>query len=226
MLMNEQDGTGQSIEASLRRSVDNPSQNNRAVTSRSIALAQIVMMMLRSPNYRHYSLSDLEWLVLPPLMLGQIAMAGNRPDPNGADLPLAVMFWAKVSPEVDMRICSNLSAPIRLRPDEWRSGEILWLADMLGDMSAGHALIKNVLTTTLAGRTLRVRSLDGDGKPALRELGTSSFSTSAAPGTGACSHAASNPIGMVCPACVLTGCSGRCRSVKAGQGEQLNVSRS
>jgi hemolysin-activating ACP:hemolysin acyltransferase len=223
MLMNEPDGTGRFIEASLRRGPDNLSQNNRAVMSQSIALAQIVMMMLRSPNYRHYSLSDLEWLVLPPLMLGQIAMAGTRPDPNDADLPLAVMFWATVSPEVDMRISSNLSAPIRLRPDEWRSGEILWLADMLGDMSAGHSLIKNVLTTTLAGRTLRVRSLGSDGKPALRELGTSSFSTVAVPGTGSCSHAASSSIGMVCPACVLTGCSGRCRSGKAGQGEQLNV---
>ena len=80
-------------------------------------------------------------------------MVETKPDQSGSRQPLAAMFWASVSTEVDRRISSNLSAPIRLRPDEWRSGDILWIADMIGDMSAGHALVKNVLDTTLAGRT-------------------------------------------------------------------------
>src|SRR4029078_7509587 len=96
--------------------------------------------------------------------------------------PCDGMLWATVSTEVDSRISSNLSAPVRLRPDEWRSGDILWIADMIGDTSAGHALVKNILDTALAGRTVRVRSLDSDGRPILLEVGASSVSVVATDG--------------------------------------------
>src|SRR6185312_7879348 len=120
-------------------------QNKRVVMNQPMSLAQIIMLMLQSPSHRHFSLSDLEWMVLPPLKLGQVAMAESKPDQSGSRQPLAVLFWATVSAEVDRRISSNLSAPVRLRPDEWRSGDILWIADMIGDTSAGHALVKNIL---------------------------------------------------------------------------------
>ena len=156
MLADEADTNGLSNETSLlRRDLQDAPQSKRVVMNQPMALAQIITLMLQSPTHRHYSLSDLEWMVLPPLKLGQVAMAETKPDQSGSRQPLAVMFWATVSTEVDRRISSNLSAPIRLRPDEWRSGDILWIADMIGDMSAGHALVKNVLDTTLAGRTLQ-----------------------------------------------------------------------
>ena len=105
-----------------------------------------------------------------PVKAGTGRHGETKPDQSGSRQPLAVIFWATVSAEVDRRISSNLSAPIRLRPDEWRSGDILWIADMIGDMSAGHALVKNILDTALAGRTVRVRSLDSDGRPILLEV--------------------------------------------------------
>jgi hypothetical protein len=37
---------------------------------------------------------------------------------------------------VDKRLSENLTAPIRLRPDEWKSGDILWLVDAIGDGAA------------------------------------------------------------------------------------------
>ena len=44
-------------------------------------------------------------------------------------------LWANLSPEVDARLTQNLAAPIKLRPDEWRSGPILWLVDIIGDQA-------------------------------------------------------------------------------------------
>ena len=183
-----------------------------------MTLVQIITLMLQSPNYRHFSLSDLEWMVFPPLKLGQIAMAESKPDQSGSRQPLAVVFWASVSAEVDRRISSNLSAPVRLRPDEWRSGDILWIADMIGDMSAGHALVKNILDTALAGRTVRVRSLDSDGRPILLEVGASSVSVVATDGPATCGQCASRPpTGTLCASCVTTGCTGRCRQGNGGK---------
>jgi cytolysin-activating lysine-acyltransferase len=223
MLVNEADRISLSKEASpLRSDSQDLLQDKRAFLNQPIALAQIVMLMLQSPNYRHCSLSDLEWMVLPPLMLGQLAMAEPRPEQSGSSPPMAVMFWASVSTEIDRRISSNLSAPIRLRPDEWRSGDILWIADMIGDTCAGHTLIRNVLETTLAGRTLRVRSLDGDGRPVLLEVGASSVSVVAGPGPLTCAQSAPRSTGRVCASCVTTGCSGRCRRGSAGSSNPVS----
>jgi hemolysin-activating ACP:hemolysin acyltransferase len=222
MLADEADANGLSNETSLlRRDLQDTPQSKRVVMNQPMALGQIITLMLQLPNYRHFSLSDLEWMVLPPLRLGQVAMAETKPDPSGSRQPMAVMFWANVSTEVDKRISSNLAAPIRLRPDEWRSGDIIWIADMIGDMSAGHALVKNVLDTTLAGRTVRVRSLDSDGRPILLEVGASSLSVVATAGPTTCAQSEPCPTGRVCASCVTTGCSGRCRAGNGGSSNSV-----
>ena len=223
MLVNEADANGLSMEASLHRhNSQDPPQGKRVVMNQPLILGQILTLMLQSPNHRHYSLSDLEWMVLPPMRVGQVAMAESKPDQSDARLPLAVVFWASVSAEVDRRISSNLSAPIRLRPDEWRSGDILWIADMVGDMSAGHALVKNILDTILPGRALRVRSLDSEGRPILLEVGASSISVAATTGPETCTQSAACSTGMLCASCVTTGCTGRCRTGKAASSNSVN----
>jgi hemolysin-activating ACP:hemolysin acyltransferase len=215
MLVSEADTVGHSNEGNALRHESSP-RSERVVMNQPMVLAQIINLMLQSPNHRHFTLSDLEWMVFPALALGQIAMVESKPDQGGSRKPLAVLFWAAVSTEVDKRIASNLSAPIRLRPDEWRSGDTLWIADMIGDLSAGHALVKNLLETTLAGRALRVRSRDSDGRPILLEVGASSVSIVATAGPATCGQSAScPPTGTVCASCVTTGCTGRCRTAKA-----------
>ena len=99
----------------------------------SVAFAQIVSLLMRSPLYRHFAIADLEWLVIPPLATGMFALAEMKAQANGPSFPAAAVLWASVSPEVDARLSANLSAPIRLRPDEWRSGELLWIVAVAGD---------------------------------------------------------------------------------------------
>lgn len=217
MLMNEADVANQSNDASLPQHHPEAAARRHAVMNSSMTLAQIVRLMLQSANHRHFSLSDLEWMVLPALNAGQLAMAETKPDQSGLRQPLAVLFWASVSPEIDRRMSSNLEAPIRLRPDEWRSGDILWITDMIGDMSTGHALVKNVLDTILAGRTLKVRSLDAAGKRILLEVNASSVSVVATSEPDSCEHSGScPPNGILCASCVKTGCTGRCRQGRGG----------
>ena len=37
--------------------------------------AQIVAVLMRDANFRNLRLTDLEWLVLPPVMAGQFRLA-------------------------------------------------------------------------------------------------------------------------------------------------------
>jgi hypothetical protein len=52
----------------------------------------------------------------------------------GIVVPVGVALWASVSTDVDQRL-SDLSAPWRLQPDEWCSGDTLWLVELVGDLN-------------------------------------------------------------------------------------------
>jgi hemolysin-activating ACP:hemolysin acyltransferase len=143
-----------------------------AAVRHSLAFAQIVSILMHSPRYRHYTLGDLEWLVLPPLLTGQCSVAEAKSKENGASVPVAVALWASVSPEVDRRLAENLNTPIRLRPDEWRSGDILWLIDAVGDRRVVPGLLKQLADNTLKGREIKVRGRGEGGKVEVKNLQT------------------------------------------------------
>jgi hemolysin-activating ACP:hemolysin acyltransferase len=139
----------------------------------SVAFAQIVSVLMRSPRYRHYTLGDLEWLVVPALATGQWRVVGAQSKQKGVSVPVAVALWARVSPEVDKKLSENLHLPIRLRPDEWKSGDILWLVDAVGDPRVVPQLLKQLLETSFKGREAKVRAAGEDGKITVRRLGVS-----------------------------------------------------
>jgi len=141
-----------------------------AAVRHSLAFAQIVSILMHSPRYRHYTLGDLEWLVLPPLLTGQCSVAEAKSKENGASVPVAVALWASVSPDVDRRLAENLNTPIRLRPDEWRSGDILWLIDAVGDRRVVPGLLKQLADNTLKGREIKVRGRGEGGKVEVKNL--------------------------------------------------------
>src|SRR5882724_2910542 len=73
----------------------------------SVAFAQIITVLMRSPRYRHYTLGDLEWLVIPPLVTGQFTVANTSLKQNGVTVPVAIALWATVSAEVDKKLSEN-----------------------------------------------------------------------------------------------------------------------
>jgi len=146
-------------------------QRQAAVAIRqSLAFAQIISVLMRSPHYKHYTLADLEWLVLPPLLTGQFSVAEAGDQQSRIRMPLAVALWANVSSEVDKRLSENLSAPLRLRPDEWRSGDIPWLVDAVGDARMVSPFLKQLSETVFKGRDVKVRSRGKDGAAQVMNL--------------------------------------------------------
>ena len=108
------------------------------------SFGQIVTLMMRSAKYRHAFLAELDWLVAPAVATRQYSVAESQP--NGADLamPVAAIMWACVSPEVDARLSEARERP-RLRPSEWRSGQIPWLVETVGDAKAAAILLKRLV---------------------------------------------------------------------------------
>lgn len=192
----------------------------QALRSKMISafFGKIVTLLMRSPHYKHYSLSDLEWLVIPALLTNQFlvveaqmklpvpqnengdapvdgwqpkgaakkpvdraqpegavkeAVAGGQPDDTpvvGPRIPVGLALWAKVSPEVDEKLSANLYAPVKLRPDVWRSGEINWIIDVLGDEKIMQSLYAKLKGDVFKGQTFKVRAQNKEGQRLVQEV--------------------------------------------------------
>jgi hemolysin-activating ACP:hemolysin acyltransferase len=132
-----------------------------AIRQVDVTLGQIVTIFMRSAQHKQRPLADLEWLVLPAVLSGQCRVA--QAQQSSIVVPVGVALWANVSTDVDQRL-SDLSAPWRLQPDEWRSGDIPWLVELVADTSTQQALLKHLGETVFKGRRIRMRVRDANGK--------------------------------------------------------------
>jgi cytolysin-activating lysine-acyltransferase len=139
-------------------------QGEAASTRLLFRLGEIVSVMMRAPQFRAVPLGEIQALVLPPLTSGQYLVAEARSKTRGFISPVAVALWAKVSKEVDKRLSESLDKPIKLAPDEWKSGDIAWLIVLAGNPQAIAPVLKKFQDTTLKGQPLKMRSRTKDGK--------------------------------------------------------------
>lgn len=158
-----------------------PSQAANARQGRMTdGLAHIVALMMRDQRFRDVRIADLEWLVMPPILAGQWKVAqGAMPAKKGGDMkdggrlfPVAAALWASVSAEVDARLSANIDKPLVLKPAEWKSGDIIWLIVVPGQPAYVKELLQHLLANTFKGKTVKIRTVDRNGKPSVRTLDT------------------------------------------------------
>lgn len=107
------------------------------------ALGQIVWLFSQSPVHRTARIADLETTVMPAILTEQfrifrfgalagLEVAGDGPlaafTRDGLErMPLGVALWAQVSEAVEEKI----ERGERLTGDDWRSGDRLWLLELI-----------------------------------------------------------------------------------------------
>ena len=76
---------------------------------------------------------------------------------GGILVPVAVALWARVSKEIDAALAGNLDQPVRLKPNQWASGDNVWLVAVAGDRRALPKLIDGLAQGELKGQRIRMR---------------------------------------------------------------------
>lgn len=105
-----------------------------------------VMALMMVPRYRTQMITDLQHIVLDPMLKDRLAFAY----PSNTDQAIApdmsgFAIWANVSEEVDARIREQISNgvfPIRMKTEDWNSGDINWLLDVI---AANPETVTNVI---------------------------------------------------------------------------------
>jgi hemolysin-activating ACP:hemolysin acyltransferase len=151
-------------------------------------VADAVGLMMRSERHRHYSIGDLEWMLLPPLMLNQLLVSYARPGekaqapaadsmaPAGEQAPpernekqtpqapimaVAMVSFARVSPEVFAKLDAQkkVGVPYRLAPQEWASGDIVRVIDTIGSAAEIKGLMERL--SDRVSKSKEAKSADG-----------------------------------------------------------------
>jgi cytolysin-activating lysine-acyltransferase len=119
-----------------------PSGNGGAAASGEVpaktvaqVLGEITWLMTQSPRHKAMALGDLEWLVMPALLLRQFRIFYQ------GEQPVGVALWALADDLVAKRIDAG---DRRLAAVEWKSGAAMRIVDIVAPFG-GEAEMRNQL---------------------------------------------------------------------------------
>ncbi|MEM1035869.1 MAG: toxin-activating lysine-acyltransferase [Pseudomonadota bacterium] len=120
--------------------------------------AQVTISLMGVPRYASQPISDLQRLIMAPLIRYRIAIAmfKGKEDDRPGEMMAGIAIWASVSDETDARIREQVKAgvfPVQLQGDDWRSGDTLWLLDVIAPSEKlAAAVISNFSQVTKGGQ--------------------------------------------------------------------------
>ncbi len=102
-------------------------------------LGEITWLLTQSPAHKGFFISDIEWMIMVPVMLQQFRLFYDQ------DKPVGVVLWAKINKEVEERL---MAGNARMRPQDWKSGETLWVVEIIAPFGGHLEMIKDFKAET------------------------------------------------------------------------------
>ena len=104
---------------------------------------------------KHLFITDLEWLILPPVLLRQFRIFRQE------GKPIAFASWAYLSEEVEDRMAQGIR---RMSPLDWKSGESPWLIDLIAPFGGGDVIATELREQVFAGQQVKTLQPAADGQ--------------------------------------------------------------
>ncbi|MBN8285115.1 toxin-activating lysine-acyltransferase [Zoogloea sp.] len=117
-------------------------------------LGPMTWLMLQRGGTRNILLSELEWRVLPALALDQVRLHMRE------EAPIAFITWAKLSAAAAGRY---REPPHQLSPSDWKSGEDVWIIDVIAPFGGAAEAIQDLKEKVFPGQVLRQLSPSPEG---------------------------------------------------------------
>jgi cytolysin-activating lysine-acyltransferase len=127
----------------------------------SAVLGEVVWLLTQSPQHKQaFFLGDLEWMAMPPILLQQFRMFYAK------DRPIGVILWAFVNDEVEARL---LSGNARMRPQDWKCGDKLWIVEVVAPFGGTDEMLKDLKAKVFKDREIKFRGVES-GKGVVRAV--------------------------------------------------------
>src|SRR5438552_7784870 len=150
-----ENGSNATADDAATRGAPQPASTAPTISSPDAVFGQVVWLMMNMPQYRHVFLTDLEWMVLPPIKLNQYRLfrAGNH--------IVAFAAWAYLSEAAEARLQEPNP---RLAPADWKSGDRLWLIDLHAPFGQQELALKELRETALQGKVFKMHRWTPQGR--------------------------------------------------------------
>lgn len=142
-------------EAEMQQLADLAKAQAERVMGKIPVLGAVCWLMMQQPGARHTLLSELDWRVMPALVMEQAKLYMRD------TAPIAFVSWAKLSDDVAKRY---LEAPHHLTAADWKSGDQIWIIDMLTPFGGAAEVLKELRETVFAGKAIYQLMPDADGE--------------------------------------------------------------
>ncbi|MEJ2117705.1 MAG: toxin-activating lysine-acyltransferase [Alphaproteobacteria bacterium] len=132
---------------------------------RSAAFGEIVSVLMRSPRHKRLPLEALRVFVIPAIATHQYMIAKLKPQANeqAEAISAGLAIWASVSDVVDQRLRSKTGKEIRLAPDEWKSGDKLWLVDLVAPSKLMPTMLRDLEQKVVSDKEMYVQTRSAEG---------------------------------------------------------------
>ncbi len=117
------------------------------VLKRLPAMGPVIMLYMQSSHRRFQFISDLEWLLLPPLVSGQCKLYMKK------EYPVSFISWAFLDEDAEKRLFHNGG---KLRPEDWKSGENLWIIDITAPFGGVENMLRDIQKNEFPGQTIKM----------------------------------------------------------------------
>jgi len=118
-------------------------------------LGAVTWLMMQQAGVRNTLLSELDWRVMPALVLEQAKLYMRE------TAPIAYVSWAMLSDTVAQRY---VDGPHHLMAADWRSGDQVWIIDLVTPFGGAAEVMKELRETVFAGREVRQLMPDAHGQ--------------------------------------------------------------
>ncbi|MEK9967765.1 MAG: toxin-activating lysine-acyltransferase [Ferrovibrio sp.] len=98
-------------------------------------LGEVIWLMMYSAGHKHFFVTDLEWLAVPPVALRQFRLWRRN------NLPVAYASWAYLNETAEARLMQGVR---KLAPNDWKSGDRLWLVDLVVPFGGTEEVLKEL----------------------------------------------------------------------------------
>jgi cytolysin-activating lysine-acyltransferase len=128
-----------------------PAQKTPRLSAAAAILGEVVWLLGRSDAHKHLFLTDLDWLVLPPVQLRQFRIWQND------NKPVAFASWAYLTEEAGERFANGarIGRMGQNAPGTRKSGEQLWLIGFVAAVGRADGMIQELREKLFEGRKIK-----------------------------------------------------------------------
>ena len=121
----------------------------------SQVLGEITWLLTQSPIHKQLFIGDLEWFVMPAILLEQFRIF------SGPQHPVAFALWARVSEDTEQRLQAG---GYKLRPDEWRGGDRPWLIEIVAPFGGQDEILADISNSIFNGEPFKFHRVNEAGQ--------------------------------------------------------------